>query len=73
MSAYGGVEGTTPRLDALAREGLRYERAYSAGAWTLPAHMTLFTGLLPEQHGVHWERVVAPDALAAPAAIDPGT
>jgi len=52
VSAYGVVENTTPTFDALAREGLLYERAYANANWTLPSHASLFTGLRPSQHGL---------------------
>ena len=52
VSAYGRIAGTTPTVDALARGGLRYAHAYSNASWTLPAHASLFTGLLPHEHGV---------------------
>jgi len=53
VSAYGSEPGTvTPALDALAREGLRYARAYAPAPWTLPSHATLFTGVGPGEHGV---------------------
>ncbi len=40
-----------PYLDALTAEGLRYGQAYSQSNWTLPSYASLFTGLLPSQHG----------------------
>ncbi len=52
VSAYGFVAGTTPSLDALAREGLRYQWALAPAPWTPPSHATLFTSVGPEQHGV---------------------
>jgi arylsulfatase A-like enzyme len=52
VSAYGEVEGTTPHLDGLAAEGLRFTRAMAPAPWTLPSHATLFTGVGPERHGV---------------------
>ncbi len=52
VSAYGHVAGTTPTCDALAKAGVLYERAYANANWTIPSHATLFTGLLPSQHGV---------------------
>lgn len=45
---------TTPRLAALAESSLVFRNAASSGSWTLPAHASLFTGLYPYQHGVHW-------------------
>ena len=43
LSCYG-APGTTPTLDAIAAEGLRYTRFYVTGSWTLPSHASLFTG-----------------------------
>jgi choline-sulfatase len=47
---YGGVE--TPNIDALRRDSVLFERAYSHVPLTLPSHVSLLTGLLPPQHGV---------------------
>jgi arylsulfatase A-like enzyme len=52
VSAYGKVEGSTPTLDRLAREGLLYRHAFAPSPWTLPSHATLFTGLTIPRHGV---------------------
>lgn len=43
---------TTPRLRALAAEGASFEIAYAPTATTGPTHATLFTSLLPTQHGL---------------------
>lgn len=47
---YGGVE--TPHIDALRRDGILYEHAYSHIPLTLPSHASLLTGLLPPAHGI---------------------
>jgi arylsulfatase A-like enzyme len=57
LGPYGFDGGTTPSLDAFAREAVVFERAYAASSWTLPSHASLFTGLLPMQHGAQ----TAPD------------
>ena len=59
VSAYASVQGTTPALDALAADGVLYRRAFANAPWTLPSHATLFTGLLPSQHGVTWNDTTA--------------
>jgi arylsulfatase A-like enzyme len=61
ISAYGRVSGTTPGADRLAATGLRYTRAYAQAPWTLPSHASLFTGLLPGEHGLTWRHSRAPD------------
>jgi choline-sulfatase len=46
------MNATMPGLERLAREGLVFTRAATVAPLTLPAHSSLFTGLLPMQHGV---------------------
>jgi arylsulfatase A-like enzyme len=52
VSAYGQIDGTTPTLDRLAADGLRYTQAFSHANWTVPSHAALFTGLLPSATGM---------------------
>jgi len=52
LSAYGYDQDTTPTLAKLAREGALFTNARSTSSWTLPAHMSLFTGLPPGLHDV---------------------
>ncbi len=52
LSAYGYDRETTPTLARLAREGTRFTSARSTTSWTLPSHMSLFTGLPPDLHNV---------------------
>jgi arylsulfatase len=55
MGVYGG-RARTPAFDAFARANLRFDQAYTQAPWTRPAMASLFTGLLPSQHGVGMER-----------------
>jgi arylsulfatase len=52
VGAYGYERNTSPRIDALAREGTLFERALSSSNWTLPATAALLTGLSDSLHGV---------------------
>ena len=52
VGCYGYAKAATPTLDALAREGVLFTDAFSHCPLTLPAHVSLFTGLLPPTHGV---------------------
>ena len=52
LPAYGYRAVATPNLDALARDSLVFENALSHVPLTLPSHASLFTGLLPFEHGV---------------------
>lgn len=52
VGAYGDAQARTPTLDALARQGMLFEHAFSVAPLTLPAHASLMTGRLPPAHGV---------------------
>ncbi|HYH47753.1 MAG TPA: sulfatase-like hydrolase/transferase, partial [Thermoanaerobaculia bacterium] len=52
LGCYGSEDVLTPHLDRLAARGTLFEQAVSATPLTLPAHSSLFTGLLPGGHGV---------------------
>ena len=52
LGSYGYEKARTPRLDRLAREGVRFARAYAPAPLTLPAHCSIMTGLDPVAHGV---------------------
>lgn len=60
LGAYGGRPGLTPALDALAARSLVFERAYAQEPWTLTSHMSMFTGLYPDAHGLDMGRSLAP-------------
>jgi arylsulfatase A-like enzyme len=70
LGCYGYERPTSPFLDALADEGVVFERAHAASPWTLPSHASLFTGLYPSQHGVKNEGFSVPkDILTLPQAL----
>ena len=52
LGCYGHERETTPTLDGLARDGYRFERAYSTAPWTMPSVASMLTGLYPGSHGV---------------------
>jgi arylsulfatase len=52
VHAYGYHRQTTPHLDALAAEGVLFERAFATMATTLPSHVSLFSGVYAHQHGI---------------------
>lgn len=51
VGAYGWTRARTPALDALARTGTRFERAYATAPITLTSHASLLTGRYPPGHG----------------------
>jgi arylsulfatase A-like enzyme/Tfp pilus assembly protein PilF len=52
LGCYGYPAALTPSLDALASEGVMFERAYTPVPMTLPAHASIMSGLLPPEHGL---------------------
>jgi arylsulfatase A-like enzyme/predicted Zn-dependent protease len=52
LGCYGYAAAQTPRLDALAARGLRFEQAATVAPLTLPAHSSLMTGTFLARHGV---------------------
>jgi arylsulfatase A-like enzyme len=70
LSAYGHPRPTSPRIDALARDGIRFERAYAPAPWTVPSVATLLTSLYPEAHGVT-RGVVDAGAIRGQQVLDP--
>ena len=52
VGCYGNPAVETPRLDGLASQGLRFDRAYVANPICMPNRMSLFTGCYPRNHGM---------------------
>lgn len=61
LSAYGHRaphapdRATTPHLDRIAEEGVLMEDAYATTSWTLPSHVSIFTGQPELVHAVDLE------------------
>jgi arylsulfatase A-like enzyme len=52
LGCYGSPFQETPHLDQLAREGMRFTQAYSAGAVCSPTRGSIMTGKYPVRTGV---------------------
>jgi len=57
---------TTPHIDALSRDGIVFRSAWSHSPLTLPSHLSVFTGMLPPEHGVRDNAGYRFDAKAHP-------
>jgi len=51
LSVYGYGRNTTPYLESLAAKGTAFENAVAPSSWTLPSHVSMFTGRYPREHG----------------------
>ena len=52
MGFLGSTKALTPHLDALAKQGIVFENAYSQAPITPVSHATILTGTYPEFHGI---------------------
>jgi arylsulfatase A-like enzyme/Flp pilus assembly protein TadD len=52
LPIYGYQHVMTPAIDALAGDGLVFDRAYAHSPQTLPSHVSILSGRLPFEHGV---------------------
>ena len=51
LGVHAGAAGVSPRIDAIAREGVVFEDATAASSWTRASIATLLTGVSPPAHG----------------------
>ena len=47
------IEDSISRFDGIGRPSIRYNNAISTSNWTIPSHVSMFTGRSPDIHGVH--------------------
>ncbi len=69
LSCYGHDRPTSPNLDALSGQGVRFSRATAPFNWTLPSHTSLFTGLFARGHGVRKENQAV--SAEIPSLVEP--
>lgn len=50
LGCYGYTRDTSPHIDALAKQSVRFENALTQAPWTLPSYGSVFTGLDPSRH-----------------------
>jgi N-sulfoglucosamine sulfohydrolase len=53
LGCYGNPAIRTPKMDQLASEGLRFNRAFTSTAMCAPSRSMLYTGLYPHRNGCH--------------------
>jgi len=81
LGCYGSTKNRTPRIDALADQGMRFTSFYSSSPVCTPSRASLMTGCYPRRVGMHedatghWvliprsRRGLAPDELTLPEAL----
>lgn len=61
-SVYGNPRRTTPNLETLAKSSVVFDTAIAPAPWTLPSHVSLFSGMYPDRHGVHGPKSIVATA-----------
>jgi membrane-anchored protein YejM (alkaline phosphatase superfamily) len=54
LGCYGYGRPTSPNIDKIASEGVRFTKAYSSGVPTIPHYTSMFTGMRGTTTGVLW-------------------
>ncbi len=64
VGSYGYASASTPNMDGLATDGVRFSDAISSAPITLPSHTSIMSGIYPPAHGVRDNGVYAvPDQV----------
>lgn len=70
LSSYGAGQDTSPEIDRIASEGVRFARPISQCTWTRPSIGSLITSRYPRTLGIYDERdQVLPDAATTLAEV----
>jgi len=71
LGCYGNRFAISPRIDGIASEGIRFERAIASSGWTLPSIASLLSGAHPTIHGALGKRtIVTPIRSELPMAAE---
>ncbi len=69
VGCYGDDRGVTPHIDEFASSALVFTGAQAQTSWTRPAVASIFTGLLPQQHGAIDKKDALPESATTIAEL----
>jgi arylsulfatase A-like enzyme len=69
LGCYGYGEGTSPHMDALAADGVRYARATTQSSWTKPSFASILTSLYPSSHRAIYKSDRLPESVTTLAQV----
>lgn len=69
LSAYGYHRLTSPVMDLIARNGIRFAHVTAQSSWTKTSMTSIWTGAFPRTHGVLRYPHALPEAATTPAEI----
>jgi arylsulfatase A-like enzyme len=72
VGCYGNAAVHTPHIDALARQGTRYDRVFAASPTCSPSRAAMFTGMYPLRNGTMGNHTdCRPDVKSLPSYLKP--
>ncbi len=69
LGCYGYHRDTSPGLDALAADAIRFAAAYAPAPWTLPSHASMLTGMHPYEIGIDNQWRTLPEEIPVVAEL----
>ena len=69
LTPYGYDKPTSPNVEKIAQEGLVYDNHFVTGCWTVPSHVSLFTGKYQTGHATGVQYEFMPAALPTMAEV----
>ncbi|MCU0567886.1 MAG: sulfatase [Oculatellaceae cyanobacterium Prado106] len=63
LSCYGYPKATSPHLDRFAADATLFTNAIAPAQWTVPSHVSMFTGVYPSSHQVLQSYSAIPSTL----------
>lgn len=69
LNCYGYGSKTSPSMDALAADGIRFETCIAQASWTKPSTATLLTSLYPSSHQAIYKPDMLPDPVVSLAEL----
>lgn len=72
LGCYGYERDTSPTIDGLAAQGLKFEWAICQAPTTLPSHMSTLTSLYPTVHGCRMGRALPGPRMTLPEYLREG-
>lgn len=69
LNCYGYAPRTSPHIDVLAADGIRFETCITQSSWTKPSTATLLTSLYPSSHQAIYKSNMLPDPVVTLAEL----
>jgi len=69
LGSYGSTDGSSPNMDALAKDGLVFDELVTSASWTRASFASLYTSMLPSAHTCSTKVSTLPDDVDTVAEV----